>query len=218
MSLQLDDKYILPTAAGAYYCIASKETEPAKQFLQQLMIANTTAHLDSDTLKHLFADEALDQEQILYHIQELKWLQGFDQSRQLSGSTIEDALPDILEPLSSNGKALLADGQGFYLASTGFTHEASEELSALSGDLSSLYVRHQGIIKGNLNIKSSAFALVDAAGYSQLGFWPLYIGDLLFILVISGVPRFDQDAFVNLIWTLHKRYFVHKTVSNSDAA
>ena len=157
-------------------------------------------------------------EQLLYHIQELKWLQGFDQSRQLSGGTIEDALPVILEPLSSNGKALLADGQGFYLASTGFTHEASEELSALSGDLSSLYVRHQGIIKGNLNIKSSAFALVDAAGYSQLGFWPLYIGDLLFILVISGVPRFDQDAFVNLIWTLHKRYFVRKTVSNSDAA
>lgn len=218
MSIQLQDKYILPTVSGAFYCIASKETDPAKQFLQQLMTADKTAHLDSDTLNHLFADEAVAQKQVLFHIQELKWLQGFDQARQVPMGTIEDALPDLIEPLSSDGKALLADGQGFYLAGAGFTHEAAEELSGLSGDLSSLYVRHQGIIKGNLNIKSSAFALVDAAGYSQIGFWPLYVGDLLFVLVISGVPRFDQDAFINLIWTLHNRYYICKTSVDFDAA
>ena len=218
MSLQLQDKYILPTPAGAYYCIASKETEAAKQFLQQLMTGNETAQLDAETLKYLSADESNDQEQILLHIQKLKWLQGFDQSRQAPDGTIEDIFPGILKLLSSDAKALLADGQGLYLASAGFTHEAAEELSAVRGDLASLYARHQGVIKGNLNIKSSAFALVDAAGYSQLGFWPLYIGDLLFMLVISGVPRFDQDAFVNLIWSLHKRYYIDKTSVDSDAA
>jgi hypothetical protein len=218
MSIPLQDKYILPTPAGAYYCISSRETEPAKQFLQKLMAEKETMQLDAEILDHLLKDETNNQQQLLQHINKLKWLQGFDQAIQILPGTIEQALPEILKLLSSDGKALLADDQGLYLASTGFTHEAAEELSALSGDLSSLYVRHQGIIKGNLNIKSSAFSIVDAAGYSQLGFWPIYIGDLMFVLVISGAPRFDQVAFVNLIWSLHKRYFNYKTSADSVAA
>lgn len=218
MSIQSQNKYILPTPAGAYYCIAAKETDPAKQFLQKLMMEKQTVQLDAETLNHLFADNIHDQQQILHHIHNLKWLQGFDQTKEVPAGTIEQALPEILHPLSSDGKALLADDQGLYLASTGFTHEASEELSALSGDLSSLYARHQGIIKGNLNINSSAFSIVDAAGYSQLGFWPIHIGDLMFVLVISGAPRFDQPAFVNLVWSLHKRYFTYNTAADSDAA
>ena len=149
------------------------------------------------------------QDEVIYHIKKLKFLQGFDQNQFVPEGTIEESLPELLKLLSSDHKALLADGQGFYLAGSGFTHEAAEELSALSGDLASLYTRHQGIIRGNLNIKSGAFALVDAAGYSQLGFWPLYIGDTLFMLVISGVPRLDQKVFVDLIWTLHKRYYTY---------
>ncbi len=218
MSLQLQDKYILPTPAGAYYCVASKETESAKQFLQRLMTGSETAKFDAETLEYLSGDNVDNQEQMLLHMQKLKWLQEFDHSRQAPDGTFEDVLPDILKSLSSDTKTLLADSQGFHLSSTGFTHEAAEELSALSGDLASLYVRHQGVIKGNLNIRSSAFALVDAAGYSQLGFWPLYIGNLLFMLAVSGVPRFDQDAFVDLVWLLHKRYYISNINANSDAA
>lgn len=218
MSIQLQDKYILPSPAGAYYCIASNETESAKRFLQQLMTVKKSLHLNENVLDQLFTNDNNQREDILLHIQALKWLQGFDEPQQLPEGTIEEALPEILQQLSSDGKALLADNQGFFLAGCGFTHEAAEELSALSGDLSSLYARHHGIIKGNLHIKSSAFALVDAAGYSQLGFWPLYIGELVFVLVISGVPRFDQQAFVDLIWILHKRYYIHKPMADSDAA
>jgi hypothetical protein len=211
MTIKLDNKYILPSPAGAYYCIASNEVDSAKSFLQQLMYSNVSLHLDTHNLEQLLKGSNIDQEKILLHIQNLKWLQGFDQEQSIIQGTIEDILPDILKVLSSNGKTLLADQQGFHLAGAGFTHEAAEELAALSADLLSLYSRHQGIIKGNLNIKTSAFSLVDATGYSQLGFWPLYIGETVFILVISGVPRFDQVAFVNLIWILHKRYFVHNS-------
>lgn len=218
MNTQLQNKYILPSPAGAYYCISSKETEPVKQFLQKLFIEKQTIQFDSKVLDNLFTDKTNDQQTLLRHIQDLKWLQVFDQEKQAPNGTIEQILPNILQQLSSEGKSLLADDQGFYLASTGFTHEAAEELSALSGDLSSLYVRHQGIIKGNLNIKSSAFSLVDAAGYSQLGFWPIYIGQLMFVLVISGAPRFDQTAFVDLVWSLHKRYFSYEVTVDSDAA
>lgn len=218
MTIQLSGKPILPTPAGAYYCISSRQTEPVKQFLQRLMTSNETLHLDAETVKFLSGGNAEEQESLLLQMQKLKWLQELDDSRQISGSAIEDFFPDFLKLLSSDAKTLLAGDQGLCLSSTGFTHEAAEEVSALSGDLSSLYSRHQGIIRRNLNINSSAFALVDASGYSQLGFWPLYIGDLQFMLVISGVPRFDQDAFVNLIWALHKRYYIEKPSEVSDAA
>ena len=210
MSESLNNKYILPSPAGAFYSTSTKEREPAKQFLQNLMTAKEST---------LFDEKKTDlNEELLMHIQKLKWLQVFDQPVAIPEGTIEDALPDLLQKLSSESKALLADDQGLYLASTGFTHEASEELSALSGDLSSLYARHQGITKGNLNIRSSAFSLVDAAGYSQLGFWPLYIGNMTFVLVIAGTPRFDQTAFVELVWLLHKRYFVNEVSVDSNAA
>jgi len=210
MNIELKDKYILPSPAGAFYSVSYKENEPAKKFLQNLMTKKQATVFDAKKIG--------DNDQLLQHILKLQWLQGFDQPVQIPDGTIEDALPEILKKLSSESKALLADDQGLYLASTGFTHEASEELSALSGDLSSLYVRHQGIIKGNLNIKSSAFSLVDAAGYSQLGFWPLYIGNIIFVLVILGTPRFDQTAFVELVWLLHKRYFINEVSVDSDAA
>lgn len=211
MSINFQQKYILPTPAGAYYCIASADYEPSKLFLRQLMEETESKLFDEQLLKnHLLVDEK-EQEDILFHMQKLKWIQGHDQPQQITLGTVDDIFPDILKQLSGEGKALLADDQGFYLASSGFKHEACEELSALSGDLSSLYVRHKGIINKNLNIKSSSFALVDASGYSQLGFWPIYIGELKFMLVISGVPHFNHSAFVDLIWSLHQRYYIFET-------
>jgi len=39
----------------------------------------------------------------------------------------------------------------------------------------------------------------------------------MFVLVIFGVPRFDQTAFVELVWLLHKRYFVEHESVDSNA-
>lgn len=218
MSINFQQQYVLPTPAGAYACIVSEGNEAAKLFMQQLMNGSESRLFDKQLLDKYLAVDAKEQEDILFHMQKLKWIQGFEKIQYAVSGAIEDVFPDILQKLSSEGKALLADDQGFYLAGAGFKHEACEELSALSGDLSSLYARHQGIVKKNLNINSAAFALVDAAGYSQLGFWPLYVGDLQFMLVISGVPRFDQNAFVNLIWSLHQRYYISEASLESDAA
>ncbi|WP_198266540.1 hypothetical protein [sulfur-oxidizing endosymbiont of Gigantopelta aegis] len=213
---RLTDKNLLPSPAGAYYCVSSSDNEPARLFLQQLMDGNESLTFDSDTLADIFKDMSGLQDEVIYHLQKLNFLQQFEQKQSIKEGTIEDSLPDLLKQLSSDKKALLADGQGFYLASHGFTHEASEELSAMSGDFVTLYSRHQGIIKGNLNIHSGAFALVDAGGYSQLGFWPIYIGELVFMLVISGVPRFDQQAFVDLVWHLHKRYYSYQSPTENN--
>ncbi len=217
MTIQYQDKYLLPSPAGAWHCISSTAVEPARQFLQQLMTFEESPHFDADTLNSLLPDSDI-QESLLYHIQQLKWLQGFSAPRHIPQGNFDESLPDLLAALSSEHKALLADDEGFFLAGSGFTHEALEELAALGADLSALYTRHAGIVSNNLKINSSAFALVDAAGYSRIGFWPLYIGKLRFNIVIAGAPRFEQQHFVDLVWILHKRYYRQKHKADSAAA
>jgi hypothetical protein len=57
-----------------------------------------------------------------------------------------------------------------------------------------------------LGITSQSWAIVDAFGNSQIGFWPLFIGKNRFVLVISGVPHFNQPEMVDLVWALSVRY------------
>ena len=104
-------------------------------------------------------------------------------------ATLEELLPTLLAQLSRRGKALLADAQGFYLATAASRTRPAEELSALSADLGLLHERHQRMLRHNLGIDRSSWALIDAAGNSQLGVWPLFIGSQRFALVLPRAPR-----------------------------
>jgi hypothetical protein len=108
--------------------------------------------------------------------------------------------------MSESGKTLLADMQGFYLASYGFPHEVAEELSALGIELATVHGCRSGVLINNLGIASQSWAIVDVFCNSQIGFWPLFIGNNCFIMVVSGVSYFNQPEFVNLAWALSIRY------------
>lgn len=150
-----------------------------------------------------------DEEQLLtllHHVDGLGWVQGLESPLRCNDESLEVQLPKLLKVLSVHGKVLLADQQGFYLASSGFPHEVAEELSALSADLASMHARRSGLLINNLGLASSAWAIVDAAGNGKIGFWPLFIGSQRFVLVISGIPQFNHPDFVNLVWVLSRRY------------
>ncbi len=199
--------YVVPTPAGAYYAISSHHPDPARQLLFSLMSKPKSRYLTLQKLQKL-SQIAEEQEalSLLHRSQKLGWLQGFDDRQYLPKERLEEVVPPLLAALSGSGKALLADEEGFYLATHGFAHEAAEEISALSADLASLHQRHSGLLQNNLSMASSAWAVVNAGGDSQLGFWPLYIGEQRFSLVISGLPVLNQPAFVELVWFLSERY------------
>jgi len=119
---------------------------------------------------------------------------------------LEELLPPLLTNISETEKVLLADDQGFYLACLGFPHEVAEELSALSAEIATVHERRAGLLMNNMGLGSHAWAIVDAFGNSQTGFWPVFIGKTRFVIVISGVPHFNQPDFVKLIWALSIRY------------
>ncbi|VAW83250.1 hypothetical protein MNBD_GAMMA13-1956 [hydrothermal vent metagenome] len=203
--------YISPTPTGAYYAVSSPETDPSRHLLHSVLQQQASPMLTMDGLiewNQPNEGEALD---LLYHMQSLGWVDGLAEPVNAPIGVLEDVLPSLLLPLSSNGKALLADDQGFYISSHGFAHETSEELSALSADIGSLYGRHSGLLKGNLGLGTSAWSLVDAGGNSQVGFWPMFIGAQRFVLVLGGMPRLNQPELLQLIWALSIRYGKRET-------
>jgi hypothetical protein len=202
-----DDLYIHPTPSGAYYAVSSTESNPSRKLIQSLLTRESTPPL---ALEGLMAWTDIEDEEkvltLLHYAQGLGWVQGFKVAKRCNDEPLEMQLPKLLKMLSVQGKVLLADQQGFYLASSGFPHEVAEELSALSADLATMHSRRSGLLVNNLGLASSAWAIVDAAGNSKIGFWPLFIGNQRFVLVISGMPQFNHPDFVNLIWVLSRRY------------
>lgn len=199
--------FLYPTPAGTYYAISSGDTDKSRLFLRALLQKQKTPALNIENLMQLMQMEneerCLD---LLYHCQRLGWVQGVQEALHFPQGALEQILPGLLDKVSQSGKALLADNQGFYLACNGFPHEVAEELSGLSAEIATVHQRRFGLLIENLGLASNAWAVVDAAGNSKVGFWPLLIGQQRFYLVISGMPNFNQPEFVSLVWVLSVRY------------
>jgi hypothetical protein len=203
----IENLYITPTPGGAYYGTSRPEQNPSRHLLQQLLKGDLSPLLSIDALKEWTGETDVEQAlELLYHAQKIGWVEGYENAQKAPKDSLEEVLPELLPLLSGKGKALLADSQGFYISSQGFPHDTAEELSALSADLASLNERHQRLLTNNIHMSSSAWGVVDTAGNSQIGFWPLYISTQRFVLVIAGMPRLNQAALKKLIWALMKRY------------
>jgi len=199
--------YLYPTAAGAYYAACSMETDKPRQFLRALLKQQKTSALNTANLRQLMEqNEEQKCLELLHHCQKLGWIQGLDAELPYPQGALDAILPELLSRISEHGKVLLADSQGFYLASHGFPHEVAEELSALSAEIATVHERRSGLLMNNMGLASHAWAVIDAAGNSQVGFWPLFIGKNRFVVAISGIPHFNQPEFVSLVWALSIRY------------
>ena len=203
----IDGLFLYPTPVGAYYAVSSKEEDKSRKFLKSLLQQTKTQTLSIETLMDLMNEENEEKAlELLNHCQNLGWVQGVKDIMDPPEGALEDILPTLLANMSEAGKVLLADDQGFYLACHGFPHEVAEELSALSAEIATVHQRRSGLLMNNMGLGSQAWAIVDAFGNSQTGFWPVFIGKTRFVIAISGIPSFNQPDFVKLIWALSIRY------------
>ena len=186
--------FLLPTPAGAYFASAEPANDRLRGFIRLLFAQAVTPR---------WRDE---DDGFVRRLASAGWVQYLRAPRSAIGDPVETALPRLLPALSGDRRALLADAHGFHLASTGLDDTLAEELAALSADLASLHSRHRRPLAQDLRIYGSAWAIPDAAGHSQLGFWPLHVGPQRFVLTISGVPHLNQPELVDLVWLLHQRY------------
>lgn len=206
-NLITEQDYILPTPAGAYYAASANKADLSRKLLFSLMSQDTAQLLNKDQLS-FWTEKTEEQDalEILYRLQQLGWITTCSEKKEAPSGSLQETLPGIIKTLSGSERALLSDQEGFYLSTCGFSHETAEELSALSADVASLHARHSGLLHSNLGLSSAAWGIVDASANGHMGFWPLYIGQQRFVLVIAGMPQFNQAAYLNLVWLLNKRY------------
>jgi hypothetical protein len=199
--------YLVPSPAGAYYAVSSSNFEPGRHLLLNIMQQKRAELLDTQWLELLSGESEDIGAEILLELQNAHMVQGLDQVFEPPQGSLETALPSLLADLAVSGdQVLLADDEGFSLASHGFEPGQAEELSGLSANLGLLHERHHHVLEQSLNLSSSAWAIVGAGGNSEVGFWPLYIGSQRFVLIIRGIPHLNRPALVSLIWALTRRY------------
>lgn len=200
-------QYLSVTPYGAHYAVASATPDPFRGLLFALMNQPRSPLLTEQAACAWCATPNVQHAlSCLHRLQSMAMVQGAPTPTEAPSGPLEQILPPLLPALSEHGKSLLADAQGFYLAVAGFRHETAEELAALSADISTLHARHSRLITNNLGIGEANWAVVDVAGESQIGIWPLHVSGQRFSLVIAGRPRLYQADFARLVWALHQRY------------
>ena len=202
-----DDLYMGVTPGGSFYAVQSDADEFGREFLRRLLSVSETPAFNLEIAQDLSGLESETETlEFIHLLQDAGFIYGQKERELAPAGNLESMLPGLLQSLSDDGRAVLAEGQGLYLGSSGFPHEAAEELAALSASLTAIYRRHKDVLRGNLGYTQRAWGLIDAAGNSEIGFWPLYIGGDRFTLIVGGMPQLNQPAFTQLVWALERRY------------
>lgn len=208
-----EDLYMGVTPGGSFYAVQSDSDEFGRDFLRRLLRADETPAFNLEMAQELSGlSNETETLEFIHLLQDAGFIYGQKERELAPTGSMENMLPSLLQSLSDNGRAVLAEGQGLYLGSSGFPHEAAEELAALSASLTAIYRRHKDVLRGNLGYTQRAWGLIDAAGNSEIGFWPLYIGGDRFTLIVGGMPQLNQPAFTQLVWALERRYGAHSSI------
>lgn len=203
----VDDLYLYPTPAGVFHAVSSAENEPIRNLLHRLLSFSACPKAELKLLCEWLAVEDESQALALLHqAQSMSWIHGIKEPKEINEEGIGQEIASLIPLLSSVGKGLLVDDNGFSLARSGIDENTTDALAALSADLLAVQDRHAKRMEQALGVTTQAWGAVDAYGSSRIGVWPLYIGRYRFSLVLLGVPQLNRQEFVALIWSLVKRY------------
>lgn len=178
-----------------------------KQALSKLFSMKKTPPLTKTALMLLFGKEDIKElKQEIINCRNMRLIQVVDEELSVPDGNLQSILSDLIGRFSLQNKALLSDSQGFCIYNGGFSEQMSEEISVLSAEIAAMHERRAKDIDSKLQLNSQAWSIVDASGNSKLGFWPLHINREIFVLVVEGVPFFNQQAMVDLVWALYSNY------------
>ncbi len=198
--------FLQPTPAGAYHAVAGPDQTPERRLLLGTMRSHASVRATVDQLCIWCGQPAKSALATAFRVQERGWIEGFHVPYAPPAGALEPIAVAAATALSSTAHGLLADTQGFCIASAGFEPAQAEFLAAVSADIASLHERHAAYLADASGTSSGAWAMVDMAGNSRVGFWPLFVGEERFVLALGGLPLLHRAALVDLVWTLTVRF------------
>jgi hypothetical protein len=143
---------------------------------------------------------------LLDELQCAGWVEGSTQPFQPPATSLDEALPLLLPGLSSLGRAVLADQQGFCLTGVGFDPDLASALSAFCADVVSTVERHREVVARAIGSESAATYFMGPYADEELSLWPLRIGAHRFVLLVAGLADLDRPELTDLVACLAIRY------------
>lgn len=215
--LPTGDRHLLATPAGAYFAVSANDDDPLRDALFSALARPYAWPPAAEAARAAPGESsesgAAPSQETLDRLFELEWIDAAAQDAEpASAEPLERLLPELLAALSGEGCALLADHQGLQIAVAGFGERQAQGLAALSSEAISLGLRHRQLMRHSGTRTPAAWAMVDAAGNSQIGVWPLFLGRRWFALVVGGRPLFARQAFLRLVRTLVRRTAAESTI------
>lgn len=207
--MSLDDnaaRYLQVTPSGAYYATVNSQPDDARAILLQLMSSEAALEFSIELFAELADMEESSAQALFDRLLARRFLGLVSEPTEPFKGSLEAGLVDILPSLSSSGKVVLGDDQGFCLASAGFEQDHADGLAALSADLIALHERHGRLLNTDLKLMGQSWGLLDPVGSSILGTWIVHIGSQSFALMIHEQPNLNQQSFVDLLSALAVRY------------
>ncbi|WP_027859086.1 hypothetical protein [Marinobacterium jannaschii] len=199
-------RFLKITPAGAYYATVGSEPDDARALLLQLLSADISLPYSPELIEELTDLDAQEAKELFDKLLTKGFVELADQPGVIVSEAIEKMLPELLPALSDVGRVVFADDQGFCLGVCGYDDAQAEGLAALAADLGALHDRHRALLGREIDVGGESWGLIDPLGFSQIGFWVLNIGSQKFILVIDQMPKLNQQAFVDLLSMLARRY------------
>ena len=196
------------TAAGAYYAMTTPATSREHlPFLWNVMREGSTTFF-SEAAAQRWTDTpdpktALEQ---VWRWQRMGLIRGTSEPMAPETLGMDDVLPALLVRLSSTSKGLIASANGMVMSSVGYRHETAEELAGFAVTFMACQEKAHRLLRNNLRIHTEGLGLIDAAGESDLGFWPMYIMDERWVLTLAGEPRLQDRALLRMVMALDLRY------------
>lgn len=199
--------YVTVTPYGAWRAVARPDESAERRILLAVLRETMSPLLNLELIRG-WTGESNPEEALapLLRLQEEACLEAWPGPRMAPVGTLESTLPRLLGALSDSGQAVLADNMGFCLAMAGYPADTGEALAAVGADILSVAERQSAALAKLGDHLLDGWGNVDAAGISGLSFWPMHIGRTRLALTVSGRPRFNQQAFAELVWALYVRY------------
>ncbi len=199
-------QFVHLTPIGAYYATNSKQDSPLHRLLRYLLKLSSSPQLDKQALQQFRENADLESALTMVKLaSKRQFISLSSEETKVSTVTLETGLPNLFRELSDDGKVLLADDQGFCLGQIGFDDSTSEQLAALSADIAIVQERHQSALTA-VSEFGNIWGVISPVTKHQLSFWPIFIGDYRFVLVLGQKMSLNQPAFTQLIRLLSVRY------------
>lgn len=199
--------YLAVTPYGAWRAVSRAEINSERRVLSSILCEPTSPLLSIELARSWTDENNAEQALVPFlALQQEACLEAWSKPRMAPVGTLESTLPSLLALLSDSGQAVLADRMGFCLALSGYPSETAEALAALGADILSVADRQAVALTKLGDHLLDGWGNVDAAGISGLSFWPIHIGRARLALIVSGRPRFNHQAFTDLVWGLYVRY------------